>query len=161
MSSPLKKERLHKARYYFLLEVLVALALVAFGMGILFRPMVASISQGAERIQDIRLEAAADLAALEVKWMLFQNEIPWKELSKRIKQGGKGRYLKTISLPSPSKKEQHWTIAYSLLCEKRMYKNPNPDYRLVDIELILSPTKNGNKERSYHYHILAEKRIAE
>lgn len=150
---------LKKKLHFILLEVLIALTLVAiFSLFLIGNPLIHCKNE-LESLKVNEYERIADYSFSEIKTKLFLNQIPWKNFQK--KGGEKTIYsLKNHSFYFKEKKivlKRTFTIT-TINDKEKKEKNSPAFYHLLEINLTLTP-KNHTKPITRSYKVVVKKNL--
>jgi len=146
-----------KKRPFILLEIMIAIALVAlFTLPLTLNPTRLLI-QEVKMLERMEAERIADLSFLEVKEKLLRQQIPWSEL----KEGKKKKYplenQHFISLAGFKKKRVNGTFSLRVKNEKEGDGGTIYRHLIVTIELSLPAVSEKEKLPAFNYHLFAQK----
>ncbi|MGE3953591.1 MAG: hypothetical protein AB7F31_00140 [Parachlamydiales bacterium] len=127
-------------RPFLLLEVLIAIALVALCAYPLLSPHYRLAGEKSATLRRLKQERAADEAFCEVVARLYRGEVEWEKIIKPVKGKPKAILKLDEATAVITTKESHHK-------GKRIY------FRLLDIAI----TPNGEKEQTYHYNLYAQR----
>jgi hypothetical protein len=127
-----------------ILEVLIALALVALLAVPLLRPHLTRQERHAEVMRDLQLEMIALDTLQHARLLLFDHEIEWKELDRHVSIT-KEIAPATLELPNGTTREIPRTIIFK---EKHRHdKSDRATFRLLKVKTYL----DGEKYKFYLY----------
>lgn len=142
---------------FVLLEILIAIALVAlFALPLSFNPTRTILKQ-VDLLEEMECERIADLSFAEVKEILLKNELSWDEIG-----AGKGKKYplpqKFIHLKGFSKKAVDRRFSFQVKHEKEGVQGATLRHLIITIDLTLA--KLSKKEKAtlpFEYHLFAKK----
>ena len=147
-----------KKAHSFLLEVILSLALVIIAIFPLVRIPLNSFRSEIQTMEKITCERLAENTFSEIKLLLYKNEIHWESMFKGKKQA-KRHVLpnEKILLEDIAKKEVQRT--FRIVVEKEKEGEEKKIYRLLLVEVELTPLSGEKKKKTYkyQYNLVAEK----
>ncbi len=149
-----QKMHLSRKPSYMMLEIMIAIALVALcALPLAFSPLKA-LKKELELIERLEMERIADLSFVEIKERLLKNEIPWEELStsKREKTSYK---LSSLSFLIKGSGKRNVERGFRILCphEKEGYSGIEYRHLLIKVELYLK-----KKPHEFQYHLFSQRK---
>lgn len=141
-----------KKQNFLLLELLIALSLFCLCVLPLAQMPFNALSTEIKSCQRMQLQRLADVSFAEIEAQLFQNTIPWKELT--CTRDDKARLIEdilTVDLKGVGKREFERTC--SIWTSRRKEGKNKEQYRLVTIQLEFKSLHDSHfflkkKERS-------------
>ncbi len=140
-------------RPFLLLEVLIAIALVALCAYPLISPHYRLAGEKQSAIRRLQLERGADEAFCEVQERLYKGEVSWDAIIKPTKAKPRAILSLTPLTISVSEKEETYTATAVLTTKEKHAKGKRKYFRLFDIAIAL----RGNTDLTYHYSLYAER----
>ncbi len=145
-------------RPFFLLEVLIALALMMVCAVPLIVGPARGFRQEMAKFEEMERERIADLSFAEIKEQLHRNQIPWSRLP--ALRETKGPFsLKSEAIQIPNQKEKRIERRF-FLYGKGEKRTPNGEViRMIYAKIEFDPPL-GNKKKHYIYRTMAKKSAA-
>jgi hypothetical protein len=129
-----------KKRFFLLMEVMIALALIAISIVPLMRMPIVHFQREVEHLAQFEKHLIADWAFSEVKELLLKNSIPWEKLPR--KNDPPLLYpLSKVDLEIPGIRTQTLARAAQLKCTGEKESENGNRYHLFEITIFLNEEK--------------------
>ena len=140
-------------RPFILVEVLVAIALVALCAYPLLVPHYRLAGRKVEALHRLQLEQTADQLFCMVQEMLYEGDVQWSELIKVKK--GKPRAVRPLGTRTVfvANRQEEYLAKASITVDKMHNKDKRKYFRLFDVAITLK----GKTELTYHYFLYGER----
>lgn len=136
-------------RNFLLLEVLLAVALVALFAAPLMRWPIRHYRSQIDRLEEFERQRIADWTFTEIKENLLKEGIPWEKLPG--KEQSLTLYLSDVPMMLENLPSRTISRSYTLRCKGEKQGLHGEIFRLYKVEI------NLNKKKTYRYKILVQK----
>ena len=148
-----------KKRPFILLEVLVALTLVALcAIPLIIKPIRIYRSE-MRLLEEGQGERLADWTFSEIKEQLLQNMIPWEKLPS-LQQTTEPFLLKPASIFIPGRAPKEIRRSFILYGKGEKFGDDGEIYRMLHIKIVFDPQLSQRKKRDnfYTYRMIVQRK---
>jgi hypothetical protein len=144
MKTPMKKRFFKKKLPFLLLEVLLAIQLVAFGALYVIQNPLRFFRAEIQSLSSMEYQRLADWTFSEIKEQFYLQQIPLEKIAAKKKESDFSLWGKPLETSFPQMLRPVYRF-YRIYGKEREGKDKNK-YRYLTIELFLSPLANPPKK---------------